>query len=122
MVDGFEFKFFSGSADKGYTGEHVYDIYTIAQTALRSASVRHATSAHNVANLQTEDFRPHRVVSLEREGGGVESRAYRDDTEDQVDLSKEAMEQSRASVQFRSGLSIIRDEAERIGELIDIVA
>jgi len=100
----------------------VYDIFGIALSSLKAAGTRLGASAHNVANIQTEEFRPHRVVSFDRKGGGVEARAFRQDRPDRVDLSREAVERSRAEVSFRAGLQVIRDEEKRTGDLIDLIA
>ena len=46
------------------------DVLTIASSGLHSAQVRMRNSAHNVANLATQDFHNHRTLQTQRAGGG----------------------------------------------------
>lgn len=46
----------------------------IAASGLRVASQQLATSAHNVANVSTDNFQPQRLVAQEQAGGGVQAR------------------------------------------------
>jgi len=97
-------------------------VYNIALGSLRAAATRLNTSAHNVANVNTEEFRPHKVVQGDQASGGVTARSYRQDQPDQVDLSEEALEQIKGETAFRASLELIRSEEERTGEIVDLIA
>ncbi len=46
---------------------------SISSSGLRDARLRLSSSAHNIANMNTDGFLPSRVTSQSVQGGGVES-------------------------------------------------
>jgi hypothetical protein len=81
-----------------------------ALSGLRSAELRLAASAHNVANLLTDDFHPLRAVQYEQGGGGSYARLERADAAQAVDPTLEVVEQLRAGLQFRASLRVLEVE------------
>ncbi len=98
------------------------DALTIASSGLRSAQVRMRNSAHNVANMVTEDFHNHRTVQSTRAGGGSVATTQVDANPREVSLIHEVVEQSRAKVQFQASARIISTAADMKGTLIDALA
>ena len=98
------------------------DTLGIAMSGLHSAEVRLAASAHNVANLTTEGFRPVRVVQEEGAFGGSRARVDRAADPVPVDLVHEMLEQSRASLQYTASARLFVVESELRGQLADLLA
>ncbi len=98
------------------------DAFSAALSGLGSSTTRQAVSAHNVANLLTEDFRPLRTEQAERQGGGSEARVSQAEDPAPVELSHEIVEQIRARVQFEASLGVLRTSSELTGQLVDLLA
>lgn len=98
------------------------DAFSAALSGLESSATRHAVSAHNVANLTSEDFRPLRAQQSEREGGGSQTTVRQADDPAPVELSHEVVEQIRARVQFEASLGVLRTTSELTGQLVDLLA
>ncbi len=93
-----------------------------ALSGIQSASRRQAVSAHNVANLTTEDVRPLRAVQSERAEGGSEVRVTRFEEPRPVELSHEIVEQIRARLQLEASVGVLRATSETTGTLVDVLA
>lgn len=98
------------------------DPLSVAASGIRSAEVRIAKSAHNVANLTTESFHPLRVHQSALAGGGSVASTTRAQLPEDVDLAREFVDQMRASLQFRGSLRILDVAAEMRGNLLDLLA
>ena len=97
------------------------DVASIAQSGIRSAELRLAASAHNVANLNTEDFHP-LVARQVSAAPGSRVSIERSATAAPVDLLHEMVEQLRAAHQFRASLRVLGISASTHGALIDLFA
>ncbi len=98
------------------------DTLSVALSGLQSADLRLDASAHNVANLTTEEVRPLRVVQEERLGGGSVARIDRAASPRPVDRLHEAVEQIRARSQYIASLRVLAVEDDLRGQLTDILA
>lgn len=98
------------------------DPLTIAASGIRSAEVRLAASAHNVANFNTPDFRPLRVKQASVAGGGSVAHACQEPVAREVDLAREFVEQARAGHQFTASLRVLSASLETRGLLVDMLA
>jgi flagellar basal body rod protein FlgG len=98
------------------------DPLAVAATGIRSAEVRLAASAHNVANLNTPSFRPLRVHQSALEGGGSVARAQQAPLPEDVDLAREFVAQIQASLQLRGSLRVFAAATETRGSLLDLLA
>ena len=98
------------------------DPLTIAVSGVRSAEVRLASSAHNVANLTTDSFRPLRTEQTSVAGGGSVARLRQETQPRPVELTHEILEQIRASLQFKASLRVFATTAEMRGQLVDLLA
>ena len=96
-------------------------IPAIAQSGMRSASLRLAASAHNVANLATEDFHPLIPRQLSASPGSRVT-IERSPVPRRVDLLGETVEQLRAAHQFKASLRVLGVSRDTHGALIDLLA
>jgi flagellar hook protein FlgE len=96
------------------------DALGIAFSGMQSASVRVATSAHNVANLLTEDFRPQRAEQRSVAGGGSTASVRESDSPRPVQLEREILGQIQASTQYTASARVVSVAAEMRGSLLDI--
>ena len=93
----------------------------VGVSGLHSAQVRLAASAHNVANLTTEGFRPVRTIQAEGVAGGSTARIDQVRSPAEVDLIHETVERARASLQYTASLRLIAVEADLWGQLADLL-
>ncbi|MBK7951070.1 MAG: flagellar basal body rod protein [Deltaproteobacteria bacterium] len=98
------------------------DTMGIALSGMRSASTRIAVSAHNVANLLTDGFRPQRATQSAQASGGSQALVSTADQPEAVDLDREIVGQIEAKTQFKASLRVLGAEAEMRGSLLDILA
>ena len=93
----------------------------IGVSGLHSAEVRLAASAHNLANLTTEGFRPVRTIQEEVVTGGSTARIDQVRGPVKVDLVHETAELARASLQYTASLRLIAVEFDLRGQLVDLL-
>ncbi|MEM7411176.1 MAG: flagellar basal body rod protein [Myxococcota bacterium] len=98
------------------------DALSIATSGIQSAQRRLAGSAHNVANLTTPGFRPLRTLQSSQAGGGSTAILRQTDEPEPVQLSHEALEQTRARMQAQAMLGVVHVVDSTRGCLIDILA
>ena len=98
------------------------DTVGIGLSGMQSASTRVAVSAHNVANLLTEDFRPQRALQSSLAGGGSEAAVQTSPTPEPVDLDQEMIDQIVSKVQFKASARVVDVGLEMRGSLLDILA
>ena len=82
-----------------------------AQTQLRA-------SAHNVANLTTNEFRRQEVRQTPQSGGGVSAQISRADTPGQ-DLARDVVTQLAAKNTFLANLAVFKTSDKMAGFLLD---
>jgi len=92
----------------------------IALSGMQSAQTRVAVSAHNVANLLSEDFRPQRAVQTSVAAGGSQVRVAQSPDPAPVSLAREVVGQIQASTQHSAGARVFAVGAEMRGTLIDL--
>ena len=93
---------------------------TAALSGLRAAGVRLRSSAHNVANLLTEDFHPERVVQEAEGSGGVSTRVERSAQPSEVDLATELVDQQQAMLQARACLRVLDTHFDMPGSILHL--
>ncbi len=94
----------------------------IAITGIRSAHVGVAAAAHNLANLNTPEFRPVRAVQETAPGGGSRARVVRTSEPAAVEIARELVSMELASVQARASSGVVAAEREMLGSLFDAFA
>lgn len=92
----------------------------IARSGMQSAERRIAVSAHNVANLLTDDFRPQRAVQTSRPGGGSSTRVETAARPERVSLAREVVGQIEAGTQYSASARVFAVGAEMRGQLVDL--
>ena len=97
------------------------DALGIALSGMQSAEVRVAVSAHNVANMMTEDFRPQRAVQSSLPRGGAQARVEQAASPRPVSLAREVVGQIEASVQYTASARVFAVGAEMRGQLVDLL-
>ena len=98
------------------------DTLRTALSGYDSASKKIGVSAHNVANLLTEDFHPQRAEQVDRAEGGSEVRVHTSEQPRDVDLAGEIADQMLAKVQAEASLRVVDTELDLVGSLIDLKA
>jgi len=94
----------------------------IALSGIQSAQTRVAVSAHNVANLLTEDFRPQRVHQTQSPSGGSQTRVLQSRDPEPVSLEREIVSQIQAKTAYTASARVFEVGAELQGALLDIFA
>lgn len=92
-----------------------------ALSGLQAAQTRLHVSAHNVANAQTEGFRPDTVRATPQATGGVQTQVEKRPAPG-VDLLAERVEQLSATYAFRANLQTLRTTDDTLGSLLDASA
>ena len=98
------------------------DTLGIALSGMRGAETRIAVSAHNVANLLTEDFRPQRTEQVASRGGGIQTRESQATQPAPVSLAREIVGQIQAETQYAASARVFAVGAELRGSLFDLFA
>ncbi|MBI5655572.1 MAG: flagellar basal body rod protein [Geobacter sp.] len=96
------------------------DATSIASSALDAYSTKIEVTSHNVANTNTENFKPSQVTLQETHSGGV-SAAVRP-TDDQVDISREAVEMLSTVNGYKANLQAIKTDTEMTQSMLDIIS
>ena len=91
-----------------------------AVSGLRLASDSLAANAHNTANQLTDGFRRVGVSGAEAVNGGVRSVSSRAAPSPGARPVRDAVEQSTATLLYRSNLAVLRAADEATGQLLDL--
>lgn len=92
-----------------------------ALSGLNAAQTRMAASANNIANLNTPGFRRDQVLAQPQAGGGVAVSVQKADQPGD-DLTRDVVEQMKATYEFKANLQVIRTERDMTGSLLDTLA
>jgi len=91
---------------------------SIALSGMQAAQTRLQASAHNVANLSTEDFRRQEVRQTPRSDGGVNAEVERA-TKTGPALLRDVVEQLEAKNAFLANLAVFKTNDRLAGALLD---
>ena len=92
----------------------------IALSGMRAASQAMRSSAHNLANLQTPEFRRERVAYSTQPDGGVSASAYLAQ-EPGASMETDLVEQLQARNAFLANLAVFRTSSRVRGSLVDLL-
>lgn len=95
-------------------------ITDMASSALRAFSTSQQATAHNVANLNTDQFKASGVTFQENSSGGV--NAVVSASRDTVDISREAFNLLSNTAGFKANLNVLKAADEMTRELFSIKA
>ncbi len=98
------------------------DIKSVAVSALDAGGIRLAVAANNVANMNTEGFKPSAVVQEENKTGGLKVSAIKEQGGDEVDLSREVVELMITEAGFKANVKVLQTHDEMLKTLLDIKA
>lgn len=91
---------------------------SIALSGIHAASLRLDTAAHNVANIETPDFRRQQTLQRTLEPVGVATSVTQSDTMGAA-LERDLVDQQAASYEYMAALGVIRTENRMMGSLLD---
>jgi len=95
-------------------------IADIAGSALQAFNKSQQVTAHNVANLNTDEFKASRATFQENGNGGVNATVS--GTQDTVDISREAVNLLSNTAGFKANLKVLKAADEMTKELLSIKA
>ncbi len=98
------------------------DAMGIALSGMQSAQTRVAVSAHNVANLLTDGFRPQRVMQTSAPSGGSQASVTTAPSPEPVSLEQEIVDQIVSKTQYAASARVLGVVAEMRGSLFDLFA
>ncbi len=93
-----------------------------ALSAIGAYTTMMNNSAQNVANLNTEPYKPRETVMQDAAAGGVSAMTVRNHNVDRVDLSKEAVDMKVAEYGIKANIAVLKREQEAQKTIIDIIA
>jgi flagellar hook protein FlgE len=96
-------------------------VYGTSLTALNAYSSLLSNTAQNVANLNTENYRPVATAMEESAPAGVTATSSRTNTIDRVDLSQEAVSMITAATGFTASIDVLKTAQQMQKKIIDII-
>ncbi len=85
---------------------------------MTAAQTRLNTSAHNIANAETNPFRRQEVTQIEQQDGGV-SAVVRQSTTEGSALETDMVAQLQAKNAFLANLAVFKTSSQMTGALLD---
>ncbi len=89
---------------------------SIAASGMQAAQVQLASSAHNVANVETPAFKRQRVMQTEQAQGGVATQVGRAERQGAA-LEADVVDQLQAKNAFLANLSVFKTSDKMAGAL-----
>ena len=81
-------------------------------------------SAHNTANINTENYQPLEIQQTSKSPAGVEAYTYKStlfsNSKDGVDLPAEKLDEILSLATGKANISVIRAADEMIGSIVDL--
>lgn len=93
-------------------------ITSIAQSGLQLASLGLASSAHNIANVATQDFHRQQLHASAQAGGGVTATISTAEQPGEA-LATDLVDGLSAGYVFNASLKAIETEQQMLGSLLD---
>jgi len=78
-------------------------------------------TANNVANMNTDGYKPLETIMQESSSGGVNAVTTMSANADNVDLSTEAVDMITAATGFKASISVLKTDQEMQKSIIDLV-
>lgn len=91
---------------------------SVALSGMKAAQTRLDASAHNVANVQTDNFRRHEVTQEAQAAGGT-TAIVRQAAAPGEALPRDLVEQISAGYSFVANLKVIKTQQQMSGALLD---
>lgn len=93
-----------------------------ALSGMQSAQMSLTRSAHNLANLQTNDFRVQRTEQVSEASGGSSVRTVESSIAEPANIAREVVDQIQSSTQYTASMRVLEVGADLRGSLLDILA
>lgn len=90
----------------------------ISLSGMQAAQARLQTSAHNIANMNTEGFKRQEVVQQSSPEGGVETTGTRQ-LQEGASLEQDVVQLLEAKNAFLANLAVFKRTNEAMGSLLD---
>lgn len=97
------------------------DVMNNAASAIRAHTRGLLVSAHNTANVLTEDYHPLANIVTSAPGGGVTSHIETREDVEGVDLVEESLNSLASERAIEANLAVLKASEKTLGVLIDIV-
>ncbi|MBI5893598.1 MAG: hypothetical protein HZB79_08115 [Deltaproteobacteria bacterium] len=98
------------------------NVNNITSSAFKAYTTGLSVTANNIANMDSEGFKPSEVKFQEGKTGGVTASIRKDENAYEVDLSEEAVDLITTSSNFKANLKVLQTYDEVTESLLDIVA
>lgn len=98
---------------------HIGNIFGTSVSALRASVTRLNVTANNLANMNTEGFKPSKAILQAASEGGVSATVRQLDIPE-VDIAGEMVDLIATETAFKANILAIRTEDEVTGSILDI--
>lgn len=96
-------------------------IASIAGSGMNAAMLGMGSAAHNIANLQTGDFRRQLVERQAQAEGGVMTKVVQAPQLGHS-LAEDLLQQREAAYLFKANLLVLQTEQQVLGSVLDVLA
>jgi flagellar hook protein FlgE len=100
----------------------VDNIYNASLTSLNAYGTLLNNTANNVANINTDNYRPLETTMQDSTLSCVTATTSRNENGDRVDLSKEAVNLIIAETGFKASIDVLKTAQKMQKSVIDIIA
>jgi flagellar hook protein FlgE len=100
----------------------VDNINNASLTALNAYSTLLNNTANNVANINTDNYKPLETTMQDSRPSGVTAITSRNENGDRVDLSQEAVNLITAETGFKANIDVLKTAQKMQKTVIDIIA
>ena len=99
----------------------ITSLSAVAASGLSANQARLDTSAHNIANLDTDGFRRQQVVQETQASDGVSTRLRQTDQPGE-NLAQDLVNQQVALYNFKANIQVLKTGDQVLGSLLDMAA
>lgn len=91
-------------------------------SGMNAAQTRMQVAAHNIANMNTQNFAPQEVAQSSAPGGGVTTSVSTSPNATGSNLETDMVQQLMAKHSFMANVAVFKSHNEMLGSLLDIRA
>lgn len=99
----------------------MFALPSIAQSGLQAAQARLGSSAHNIANMQTDGFKRETVTAQAAPQGGVVV-SISQAAQSGPDVTQDVVDQMSAKHAFMANVQVLKTADKMMGSLLDVKA
>jgi len=90
-------------------------------SAINAYGTMLSNTANNIANVNTEAYKPLETTMKDNAGGGVSASTSRNANADRVDISKEAVDLITAENGMKANIAVVRTTQETQKSVVDML-